>query len=86
MKRPLRFLGWNYGQKFGGPAYLKHFSRGYGSAPVAPAGNASAAANGTAAANSAASQAVSLSQPSSLPGFAFIRRCLPIFADEHRDG
>ena len=71
MKRPVRFLGWNYGQKFGGPAYLKHFSRGYGSAPVAPASNASAAANGSAEANAASSQSVSLSQPSSLPGFAF---------------
>jgi hypothetical protein len=71
MKRPVRFLGWNYGQKFGGPAYLRHFSRGYGSTPISTASNTMAPANASnASVNSTASQSVSLAQPGSLPGFA----------------
>ena len=68
LHKPVRFLGWNYGQKYGGPVYFKHFSRRYGSAPISPAAAPSATGS---AATSASPQSVSLSQPSSLPGFAF---------------
>jgi Subtilase family/FG-GAP-like repeat len=65
IRQPVRFLGWNYGRQQGGPAYLKYFSRPYGGAAILPQPKA-----GTATAVIGNAQ-VSLSQPSSLPGFAF---------------
>jgi hypothetical protein len=65
----VRFLGWNYGQTFGGPAYLQRFSRPYGggapSIPRAPIVKAPASATPF------ATSAVDLNTPGSLPGFAF---------------
>jgi subtilase family protein/fervidolysin-like protein/VCBS repeat protein/FG-GAP repeat protein len=68
--QPVRFLGWNYGRQQG-PAYLKYFSRAYGSPSIArQTPPASGAATRRAPAAALAPQ-VSLSQPSTLPGFAF---------------
>ena len=68
--RPMRFLGWNYG-KTAGAAYTKYFSRPYaGSIPPTkprPASIAPEHPNSASNANSAPT----LSQPASLPGFAF---------------
>jgi len=69
---PMRFLGWNYGRS-AGAAYLQHFSRPYGGiAPPRPVPKP-VSTNGLPARGPApeAGNSVSLSQPSSLPGFAF---------------
>jgi subtilisin family serine protease len=67
--QPVRFLGWNYGRKQGGPAYLKYFSRPYGGSVISPV--ATFAPDPKRSSNAPANEQVSLSQPSSLPGYAF---------------
>ena len=70
--RPMRFLGWNYA-KTAGPAYVKYFSRPYGGAPLpspkSPPMPSTSRAFPSALAN--ATGPPTLSQPASLPGFAF---------------
>jgi subtilisin family serine protease len=68
---PLRFLGWNYGAKLGGPAYLKYFSRPYGPTPPLPGSIAPQKALTKSLQSRVSNSAPSLSQPQSLPGFAF---------------
>ncbi len=63
LPQPARFLGWKYGQKLG-PAYFKRFSRPYGGARPVPKPS-------TAFANSSPKSNISLTQPQTLPGFAF---------------
>jgi hypothetical protein len=70
--RPMRFLGWNYGRT-AGAAYLKYFSRPYGGAPLpTPKPSADGVASGLVQVPAASPLTPpSLSQPASLPGFAF---------------
>jgi Subtilase family/FG-GAP-like repeat len=65
-----RFLGWNYGRQQG-PAYLKSFSRPYGRPVIPPLSPPSPSARPSASAAGAKNPDITLSQPSSLPGFAF---------------
>src|SRR5438552_1450272 len=70
--RPMRFLGSNYGRTVGA-AYLKYFSRPYGGAPI-PTPNPAVGAVGSGPMRMSAESPMtppSLSQPASLPGFAF---------------
>jgi subtilisin family serine protease len=69
---PMRFRGWNYGRSTGA-AYLQHFSRPYGGiAPPIPVANPASVSGGPSRGPAPeAGSSVSLSQPSSLPGFAF---------------
>lgn len=64
--RPVRFLGWNYGRQQG-PAYLKYFSRPYGGPTILR----QVSSRLIHASVSGSSPEISLSQPASLPGFAF---------------
>lgn len=70
--RPMRFWGWNYGRK-AGAAYLQYFSRPYGGfQPPAPKPVVGTAEPGRVRISAARPMtAPSLSQPASLPGFAF---------------
>jgi subtilisin family serine protease len=70
-QRPQQFLGWNYGAKQGGPAYLKRFSRDYGGTTPSISEQTAAQALTQTLRMSASNSAVSLSKPQSLPGFAF---------------
>lgn len=69
LHQPVRFLGWNYG-KLQGPAYLKHFSRPYGTQLIPRLASSTPDTSSAASALSANSN-TSLTQPSTLPGFAF---------------
>jgi subtilisin family serine protease len=66
IQSPVRFLGWNYGRQQGGPAYLKYFSRPYRGSPIPPSGP-----NPLSIPANSVNHQLTLSQPSSLPGFAF---------------
>jgi subtilisin family serine protease len=70
IRPPARFLGWNYGKQQG-PAYLKHFSRPYGAPTISPQSSTVLNAGGITNPVVTANSQVSLSQPSTLPGFAF---------------
>ena len=63
LPQPARFLGWKYGQNLG-PAYFKRFSRPYGGVHPAPK-------PATTFANQSPNSSISLTQPQTLPGFAF---------------
>jgi Subtilase family/FG-GAP-like repeat len=67
IQSPGRFLGWNYGRQEGGPAYLKYFSRPYQGPAIQP--SVSSLLSGP---SNTANPQLSLFQPSSLPGFAFL--------------
>ena len=70
-RRPERFLGWNYGARQGGPAYLKRFSRPYGGT-MPSLSNQTVEQTLRKPPHSQIAQSVpSLTQPASLPGFAF---------------
>jgi len=70
--RPMRFLGWNYG-KAAGSAYLKYFSRPYGgfSKPAPRPVPGPGASNIVENTSQTSATPPTLSQPTSLPGFAF---------------
>ena len=68
--RPMRFLGWNYG-KTAGSAYLKYFSRPYGGFPTPGPGTSPGVSNIGKNTTQALAAPPTLSQPASLPGFAF---------------
>jgi hypothetical protein len=68
--QPPRFLGWNYARQQG-PAYVKYFSRGYGAGGIAPQLMRSNKISSAPGPGTDATPSISLSQPSSLPGFAF---------------
>jgi len=70
--RPMRFLGWNYGRAEGA-AYFKYFSRPYGGYPLpVPKPSVSTIESDTIRMSVATpTTPPSLSQPASLPGFAF---------------
>ncbi len=68
--QPPKFLGWNYGRRQG-PAYLKYFSRGYAAGGIGPGAAAKSNNSTPASPSNNATPQVSLSQPSTLPGFAF---------------
>ena len=70
--RPMRFFGWNYGRT-AGANYLKFFSRPYGQTipPVPKSAVRSGTKSASHMSSSGATAAASLSQPASLPGFAF---------------
>jgi subtilisin family serine protease len=71
VRAPMRFLGWNYGAKQGGPAYLKYFSRPYGPNPPVPGTTTQEKAAAKSFQTRTSNSVPSLSQPQSLPGFAF---------------
>jgi len=71
VRAPMRFLGWNYGAKQGGPAYLKYFSRPYGPSPPVPRALTPQKSVRKSFQTAASNSVPSLSQPQSLPGFAF---------------
>jgi subtilisin family serine protease len=68
LHQPVRFLGWNYG-RLQGPAYLKYFSRAYGAPLISP--RATPAPDAALAPAVRVNSTISLTQPSTLPGFAF---------------
>jgi hypothetical protein len=67
LHQSVRFLGWNYG-RLQGSAYLKYFSRAYGAPSISPRAPTPDAASAPAL---RANSNISLTQPSTLPGFAF---------------
>ena len=68
--RTMRFLGWNYGRT-AGANYLKFFSRPYGGFPLPVTKPTTMTGPGNAAPSATPATSPSLTQPSSLPGFAF---------------
>jgi hypothetical protein len=72
LHNPVRFYGWNYAKQQG-PAYLKYFSRPYGRGNIPRQGVGGTVAGEKAAAGTMETRdsTVNLTQPTSLPGFAF---------------